>query len=119
MNAWLEQHPWRPGTYPCGGPIAKMHKIWKHCAPSLFTFGPDIYVPYTADVMDEYAAPDNPLFVPEVRKDPGAVSYLLYAFGHNNAIGVSPFGVEDINADPATLKKPPFFVKIQIFLRCS
>lgn len=113
-NAWLEQHPWRPGTYPCGGPVAKMHKIWKHCAPSLFTVGPDIYVPYTADVMDEYTALDNPLFVPEVRKDPGAVGYLLYAFGHNNAIGVSPFGVEDINADPATLKKPPFFVMMAL-----
>ena len=22
VNAWLEQYPWVPGTYPCGGPIA-------------------------------------------------------------------------------------------------
>lgn len=118
-NAWLEQHPWRPGTYPCGGPVMKMKKMWKHCAPSLFTLAPDIYVPYTADVMDEYTAEDNPLFVPEVRKDPGAVSYLLYAFGHNNAIGVSPFGIEDLNVAPENLKKPPLFVMMALNIDMS
>lgn len=110
VNAWLEQHPWRPGTYPCGGPVMKVKKMWKHCAPSLFTMSPDIYVSYVADVLDEYTAEDNPLFVPEIRKDAGAVSYLLYAFGKLNAIGVSPFGIEDINADPAKLKMPPMDV---------
>lgn len=107
VNAWLEQHPWRPGTYPCGGPVMKVKKMWKHCAPSLFTMGPDIYVSYAADVLDAYTAEDNPLFVPEIRKDAGAVGYLLYAFGKNNAIGVSPFGIEDINTDPSKLKMPP------------
>ncbi len=107
-NAWLEQHPWRPGTYPSGGPVAKVHKMWKYCAPSLFTLAPDIYVSYTADVMDEYTSHDNPLFVPEVRSDPGSVSYLLYAVCRSHGIGVSPFGIEDLCADPDTLKKPPF-----------
>ncbi len=110
VNAWLEQHPWRPGTYPCGGPVMKVKKIWKYCAPSLFTIAPDIYVAYVPDVMDEYAADDNPLFVPEVRKDPQGVSTLLYAFGKNNAIGVSPFGIEDVCADPSTLSLPPQFL---------
>ena len=114
VNAWLEQHPWRPGTYPCGGPVMKVKKMWKHCAPSLFTMAPDIYVAYTADVMDEYTDVDNPLFVPEVRKDPWGVSTLLYAFGQNNAIGVSPFGIEDICADPSTLSKPPMFLMIEL-----
>lgn len=107
VNAWLEQHPWRPGTYPCGGPIMKVKKMWKHCAPSLFTMSPDIYVSYVADILDTYTAEDNPLFVPEIRKDPGAVSYLLYAFGKNHAIGVAPFGIEDINTDPEKLLLPP------------
>lgn len=118
-NAWLEQHPWRPGTYPCGGPVIKMKKMWKHCAPSLFTLSPDIYVSYVPDVMDEYTAPDNPLFVPEVRKDPGSVSYLLYAFGHNNAIGVSPFGIEDLNVAPENLKKPPLFLLMALNIDMS
>ncbi len=119
VNAWLEQHPWRPGTYPCGGPVMKVKKMWKHCAPSLFTLAPDIYVAYTADVMDEYTADDNPLFVPEVRKDPAGVSTLLYAFGKNNAIGVSPFGIEDVCADPSTLHKPPIFLMLALNIDVS
>lgn len=119
VNAWLEQHPWRPGTYPCGGPIMKVSKMWKHCAPSLFTLAPDIYVPNTAEVLDEYTALDNPLFVPEIRKDPAAVSYMLYAFAKNNAIGVSPFGVEDINANPDDLKKPPLNVMMALNIDVS
>lgn len=26
-NAWLKQHPWYPGSYPCGGPIKEVHRI--------------------------------------------------------------------------------------------
>ena len=37
--------------------------------PSLFTLAPDIYVPYTVDIMESYSYPGNPLFIPEVRKD--------------------------------------------------
>ncbi len=118
-NAWLEQHPWRPGTYPSGGPVAKVHKMWKYCAPSLFTLAPDIYVSYTADVMDAYASPDNPLFVPEVRSDASSVSMLLYAVGRHHAIGVSPFGIEDLCADPDTLKKPPFEVMMALNIDLS
>lgn len=36
-NAWLKQYPWYPGSYPSGGPVKEMHKIWKKTAPSLFT----------------------------------------------------------------------------------
>lgn len=118
-NAWLEQHPWRPGTYPSGGPVLKVHKMWKHCAPSLFTLGPDIYVSYTADIMDAYGSYDNPLFVPEVRSDAGSVSYLLYGICKKHGIGVSPFGVEDCCADPATLKKPPFAVMMALNIDLS
>ena len=53
-NAWLRQYPWYAGSYPSGGPVCEVHKIWKMAAPSLFTLAPDIYVPYVAKVMDEY-----------------------------------------------------------------
>ena len=51
-NAWLKQHPWYAGSYPSGGPVRDVHRIWKIAAPSLFTLAPDIYVPYTVDIMD-------------------------------------------------------------------
>ncbi len=113
-NAWLRQSPWFPGSYPSGGPVASMHRIWRAAAPSLFTFGPDVYVPYCADVMDEYASPENPLFIPEIRKDAVASSYALYAFGAKNAICFSPFGIEDLNLDPNQVDKPPMEVMIAL-----
>lgn len=110
VNAWLWQYPFRPGTYPCGGPVMKMSRMWRLAAPSLFCLAPDIYVPNTADVIDEYAGEGNPLFIPEIRKDPSCASFVLYAFGRHNAIGISPFGIEDLQADPDTLDKIPFEV---------
>lgn len=106
-NAWLKQYPWYPGSYPSGGPVRAMHKIWKAAAPSLFTLAPDVYVPYCADVMDEYAYPGNPLFVPEIRKDAVASSYCMYAFGAKNAICFSPFGIEELSLDPSEIDQPP------------
>ena len=113
-NAWLRQSPWYPGAYPSGGPVAQVHRIWRAAAPSLFAFGPDIYVPYCADVMDEYAAPENPLFIPEIRKDAVASSYALYAFGAKNAVCFSPFGIEDLSLDPDRLDKPPMEVMVAL-----
>lgn len=105
-NSWLKQYPWYPGSYPMGGPVPSMHKIWKLAAPSLFTLGPDIYVPYCADVMDEYAGAENPLFIPEIRKDAVAASYCLYAFGAKNAVCFAPFGIEELALDPSQIPKP-------------
>ena len=113
-NAWLRQSPWFPGSYPSGGPVKQMQPIWRAAAPSLFAFGPDIYVPYCADVMDEYAGPENPLFIPEIRKDAVASSYALYAFGAKNAICFSPFGIEDLALDPDQLDKPPMELMIAL-----
>lgn len=113
-NAWLEQYPWYKGSYPTGGPVKSVHKIWKAAAPSLFTIGPDIYVSYCADVMDEYTYEGNPLFVPEIRKDAVAASYCLYAFLAKDAICFSPFGIEDLALDPSAIQKPPMEVMIAL-----
>lgn len=105
-NAWLKQHPWYAGSYPSGGPVRDVHRIWKLAAPSLFTLAPDIYVPYTADVMKEYSYPGNPLLIPEVRKDAVTASYCLYAFMKYHAICYSPFGIEDLGLLPEEVDKP-------------
>ncbi len=109
-NAWLYQYPWYPGSYPSGGPVAGVHWIWKCAAPSLFALAPDIYVPYVAQVMDEYGYEGNPLVVPEVRKDSVTASYCLYAFGKHNAICYSPFGIEELALNPEDIEKPPMEV---------
>lgn len=109
-NAWLKQYPWNAGSYPSGGPVTSMHRIWKVTAPSLFTLAPDIYVPYVADVMDEYGYEGNPLFIPEVRSDAVTASYCMYAFGRHNAICYSPFGIEELALPPEAIEKPPLEV---------
>ena len=64
--------------------------------------------------MDEYAYAENPLFIPEIRKDAVASSYALYAFGAKNAICFSPFGIEDLALDPSQLDKPPMELMIAL-----
>ena len=113
-NAWLRQYPWYPGSYPSGGPVVEVQEIWRKAAPSLFAFGPDIYVPYCADVMDEYASGDNPLVIPEIRKDAVTASYALYAFGGKNAICYSPFGIEELSLDPSEIQAPPMEVMVAL-----
>lgn len=40
---------------------------------------------------------DNPLFIPETRRDKVTVSNLFYAIGEHDALGYTPFGIETID----------------------
>ena len=93
-NAWLgPQAPGDlPGTYPSGGPTAAMLGIWRAAAPSLDLLAPDIYVPESRAVMEQYAIPGNPLFIPEARFRAGDA---FLAVGQYGGIGYQVFGVED------------------------
>lgn len=113
-NAWLRQYPWYPGSYPSGGPVVEVHRIWKCAAPSLFALAPDIYVPYAAQTIDAYSYEGNPLVIPEIRKDSVTASYCLYAFGRHSAICYSPFGIEDLALDPDSIEKPPMSVMLAL-----
>lgn len=52
---------------------------------------------------EKYARPGNPLFIPEANRAgaPEAAANALYAFGALDAIGFSPFSIEN-TPDPAT-----------------
>ncbi|MGO4546251.1 DUF5597 domain-containing protein [Paenibacillus sp. 2TAB23] len=102
VNAWLEQFPWSPGSYPSGGPIAKVMKLWKATAPTICLYAPDIYLPNFAEVCEEYTANnDNPLFIPEARRDIASATNVFYALGKHNALCFAPFGIEDFLAPPS------------------
>lgn len=101
VNAWLEQFPFRPGSYPSGGPIAKVMKIWKLASPTLCLYAPDIYLPNFAEVCEEYTADENPLFIPEARRDIMSATNVFYAIGKHNALCFAPFGIEDFLAPSA------------------
>lgn len=102
-NAWLQQFPWRPGTYPSGGPTAKFRKIWKRTAPDIIVNAPDVYVSDFKKVCEEYASEDNVLMIPEHRRDIKNISHLFYAAGRYQALCFSPFGIEDLLTPPEEL----------------
>lgn len=95
VNAWLNQFPDRPGNYPSGGPIARNMDLWKVVAKNIDIFAPDIYLSDFDGVCKEYVRYDNPLLIPEARRDPVTASNAIYAFGKYNALCFSPFGIED------------------------
>ena len=94
-NAWLGPQPGQPeaGEYPSGGPVGRVIDVWKAAAPDLDLVAPDIYIDDVKPVLDDYARPDNPLFVPESRVETGR---LFWALGHHGAFGFSVFGVDDL-----------------------
>ncbi len=97
VNAWLRAHDQKAGEYPSGGPVAKVHDIWRAAAPNLDLFAPDIYLPYFKEKCTEYAAQDNPLFIPEAHRNKKSPGQAFYAFTEHDAIGYAPFGIDDIH----------------------
>jgi hypothetical protein len=95
VNAWLKQreHSW-PGTYPGGGPLPHVFDIWHAGAPSIDIFAPDLYRPDFAYMAQQFTREGNPLFIPETGSGAQGAANLIYAVGHHNALGFSPFGIE-------------------------
>lgn len=104
VNAWIEKFPWRPGGYPSGGPIARYIPLWKMLANSISVFAPDVYTSDFIEICKEYQVNDNPLLIPEHRRDIKNISHLFYAVGACNALCFSPFGVEDFLMEPENRK---------------
>jgi hypothetical protein len=99
-NAWLVQRPGEPaGSYPSGGPVAKVHDIWRAAAPAIDLLAPDIYLGTYKEVCAEYTQTGNPLFIPECRNDELAGPKALYAFGRHHAICFAPFAIDSTKAD--------------------
>ncbi|MBQ8202041.1 MAG: DUF5597 domain-containing protein [Clostridia bacterium] len=94
-NAWLAHKGEAPGQYPSGGPVSRMHEVWRYCAPEIDVLCPDIYVPEFLDVCDDYAR-NQALFIPEAAVHAYAAPRLAYCIGHYHAMGYSPFGFDDI-----------------------
>ena len=102
VNAWLQQrdHAW-PGTYPSGGPLPQVMDVWHAGAPALDMLSPDLYVPEFDELATRYTRSGNPLFIPESAGDARGAANVFAAFGQFNAMGYSPFGIENPGvADP-------------------
>jgi hypothetical protein len=85
-----------PGVYPSGGGVSNVLDIWMTFAPSLDFIAPDIYLNnYTSTCVD-YRHLNQPLFIPEQRRDEYGARRIWKAFGSYLAIGTSPFGIDTL-----------------------
>ncbi len=95
VNAALDSRGRRPGQYPSAGPIARLANIWKAGAPSVDLISPDLYDPPFAPWFRQFDFPGNRLFIPEIRRTSDSGTHAFYAIGEHNAIGFSPFSIEN------------------------
>jgi hypothetical protein len=94
-NCWLDKGG-KPGSYPTGGPVSKVHEVWDFCAPHIDLYCPDIYVPQFRAVCDEFTRRGGALFIPESATHSYCAPRLVYTVGHYHAMCYSPFGFDDI-----------------------
>ncbi|SDH17820.1 GH35 family beta-galactosidase [Chitinophaga filiformis] len=94
VNCALNHRNVDPGVYPSGGPLPHLLDIWQAGAPAIDILSPDFYNPRFRYYNDLYIRRNNPLFIPEIRFEPSDGAKALYAVGHYQAIGFSPFSIE-------------------------
>jgi beta-galactosidase GanA len=94
INAALNYRNVQPGQYPSAGPLPHLMDIWQAGAPAIDILSPDFYNPYFKHYCDLYTRRNNPLFIPEIRFEPSDAAKVLYATGHYQALGFSPFSLE-------------------------
>lgn len=88
-----------PGDYPSGGAVSNVMDVWMQFAPQLDFLGPDIYLNDYGRSCAKYRHNNQPLFIPEQRRDDHGARRIWIAYGSYAAMGVAPFGVDTV--DPA------------------
>lgn len=96
VNAALNAPEKKPGQYPSAGPLPHIMDIWKAAGNSIDFLAPDFYNPSFKQWNDLFTRQGDPLFIPEHRFDETAPFKGLYAIGHYEAIGFSPFSIESV-----------------------
>jgi beta-galactosidase GanA len=94
VNAAVIRPNYAPGQYNSGGPLSHSIDIWRAAGSQLDFLAPDIYFEFKKWV-GEYDRPGNPLFVPEATADAASAANVFFAVGQHNAMGFSPFGIDD------------------------
>ena len=103
VNVALNRPGKKPGEYPSAGPLPHLFDIWKAGAPAVDILAIDTYFANFAEWARQFKRPDNPLFVPEGNRigRPELGANAFFSIGELDAIGYSPFGIEDIERAPS------------------
>lgn len=102
VNAAMNSRGRKPGEYPSAGPLAHLIDIWHCAAPTLDFISPDIYDDGFKGWVAQYHLHNNPLFIPETRHMQNNGVRAFYVLGEHDAIGISPFAIEDGSAEQGT-----------------
>lgn len=100
VNAAMNSRGRKPGEYPSAGPLIHLKDIWHAAAPTLDFLSPDLYDPGFKNWVGSYATDDNILFIPEIQRFEGNAAQAFYVIGEHNALGLSPFSIENSNDGP-------------------
>jgi len=95
VNAALNAPGKKPGEYPSAAPLPHLFDVWKAAAPSIDFFAPDFYNPRFEWWCHLYSQKQNPLFIPEHRFDETVGPKALFAIGQFEALGFSPFSIDN------------------------
>lgn len=95
VNAAMNSRGRKPGEYPSAGPLAHLIDVWHCAAPSVDFISPDLYDDGFKGWVAQYDLHNNPLFIPETRHMQNNGVRAFYVFGEHDAIGISPFAIED------------------------
>lgn len=93
------------GVYPSGGPVPHTMDVWKYNAPALDFISPDLYFHEYEEVCKQYTHGNQPLFIPEQRRDEKGARRVWLAYGTYAAMGCSPFGIDSQNAKDAEITR--------------
>lgn len=102
VNAAMNSRGRRPGEYPSAGPLAHLIDVWHCAAPSVDFIAPDLYDDGFKGWTAQYHLHNNPLFIPEIRHTQNNGVRAFYVFGEHNALGFSPFAIEDGSDEQGT-----------------
>ena len=98
-NAWLNEANAVPGDYPSGCPESHVMDVWQVGAPHLDMLCPDLYASNFAERCQLFTRQSNPLFIPEMNSSEDGARNVFYAIGTHQAIGTSPFGIDNTTPD--------------------
>lgn len=124
VNAAMNSRGRKPGEYPSAGPLAHLADIWKAGAPSIDILAPDIYDTGFKSWVSQYAMPLRPqdggkvknrLFIPESRCCENSGVRALSAFGEHQALGFSPFAIDQASPKETESVTQAYNLLSQIF----
>lgn len=102
VNAAMNSRGRKPGEYPSAGPLAHLIDIWHCAAPSIDFLSPDLYDDGFKGWVAQYDLHNNPLFIPETKHMQNNGVRAFYVLGEHDAIGISPFAIEDGSDEQGT-----------------